>query len=280
MRLYLKFILLFILMQGTLFSYSVSDGDFDGVSDEFDECPNTPFSDLVDSRGCSVKKVNISKDINRLTLIVGANYSNYRSKYNNKTKTLSESLELDYQIQKIKLMLYISRFSSKNEPFSNYDDSSFSDTRLSFLYTLDRKIKNLGISIGGGLAIPNYKGSMNNNSLDFYTSINSNFTIDKTSLFASYTFTKIGDSDVGNLKYQNTNALSLGAGYLFTPKLYSSASLYISDSIVKSGTATKSISLYSYYNLSQKNFLSLSYSHGLAKEINSNSYGVNLGFRM
>jgi len=267
-------------MQGTLFSYSVSDGDFDGVSDEFDECPNTPFSDLVDSRGCSVKKVNISKDINRLTLIVGANYSNYRSKYNNKTKTLSESLELDYQIQKIKLMLYISRFSSKNSPLSQYDDSSFADTRLSFLYTLDRKIDNLDLSFGAGLAIPNYKGSLHNNSSDIYTSINANYYIDKTSLFGSYIYTVIGDSDVKGLKYQNTNAFSLGAGYIFNQNLYSSISLYMSDPIVKSGTTTKNLSIYSYYNLSQKNFLSISYSHDLTKEINYNSYGLNLGFRI
>jgi hypothetical protein len=280
MQLYLKFILLSILLQGSLLALNVSDGDFDGVSDEYDECPNTPFSDLVDSRGCSIKKVPIARAINKLTVIAGVHYSNYDAKYNNNTKTLSQSLELDYQIKKIKLMLYISRFSSKNKPFSKYDDSSFSDTRLSFLYTLDRKIQNLGISLGAGIAIPNYKGSMHNNSLDVYTSINSNYSIDKTSLFASYIFTKIGDSDVGNLKYQNTSAISLGVGYLITPKFYSSLSLYLSDPIVKSGTSTKNLSLYSYYNLSQKKFLSLSYSHDLVKEINSNSYGVNMGFRL
>jgi hypothetical protein len=280
MRVVFKLILLSIFLQVNLLATTSIDSDFDGVSDEYDECPNTPFSDLVDSRGCSVKKVNISKNINQLTLIVGANYSNYRSKYGNKTKTISQSLELDYQMKKIKLMLYISRFSSKNTPLSQYDDSSFADSRLSFLYTLDRKVKNLNLSIGGGLAIPNYKGSLHNNSTDIYTSINANYNIDRTTLFASYIFTKIGDSDVKGLKYQNTNAISLGTGYLFTPKLYSSVSFYMSDSIVKSGTTSKNISLYSYYNLSQKNFLSISYSHDLTTDINSNSFGVNLGYRM
>jgi hypothetical protein len=259
---------------------TIMDSDFDGVSDRYDECPNTPFSDLVDSRGCSVEKVKISNTINKLTVIIGANYSNYHSEYGNKTKTLSQSLELDYELKKIKLMLYISRFSSDNTPLKQYDESSFADTRLSFLYTLDREIQNLGLSIGGGVAIPNYKGTLHNNGFDFFYSLNANYNINQGSIFASYIFTNIGDHDVAGLKYQNTNAFVVGSGYSITPKLYGNISFYFSDPMVKSDKDIRSFSISSYYNMSQKNFLNISYTHDLTSGINSSDYNFQLGYRM
>ncbi len=274
----MKFFFIIIVLQNFAFAYI--DSDFDGVEDKYDRCPNTSFSDLVDKDGCTIKKVPMAKEIGKLTLIFGANYSDYHSKYANKTRTLSESLELDYEIQKIKIMLYISRFSSKNTPLNQYNDSSFTDTRLSLLYALKQMIPNLKLSLKGGIAIPNYKGAMGNNGFDFFYGINANYFINKASLFASYTYTRIGDKDLSYLAYQNTNALSFGAGYSFTPKLYSSLSYYISESIIKSAEKIKSISSFTYYNINKKLFSTLSLSHDLNKNIVSNSYGMQLGYRM
>jgi hypothetical protein len=274
----MKYLFIILVLQNFVFAYI--DSDFDGVEDKYDRCPNTPFSDLVDKYGCTIKKVPIVEAIGELSLIFGANYSNYHSQYNNKTKTLSQSLELDYEIQKIKIMLNIAHFNSKNTPLEQYDDSSFSDTRLSLLYTLEQKIPNLRLSLTGGIAIPNYKGAMGNNGFDFFYGINANYFINKTSLFASYTYTRIGDKDLTYLAYQNTNALSFGAGYSFTPKLYSSLSYYISDSIIKSAKKIRNISSFTYYNINKKLFSTLSLSHDLNKDVVSNSYGMQLGYRM
>lgn len=122
----LKIFLLFLLFQSLTYAYI--DSDFDGVSDSIDACPNTPFSDLVDAKGCSVKKVALAKEVAHLSLIIGSNYSTYTST-KNQTKTLSQSLELDYEIKKIKLQLSLAHYNTSNTPYSRYNDSSLGDTR-------------------------------------------------------------------------------------------------------------------------------------------------------
>jgi hypothetical protein len=267
-----------LLYQTSMFAYI--DSDFDGVGDKRDKCPNTPISDLVDKNGCTVKSVSIAEEIARLSLIFGTNYSNYHSKYGNKTRTLSQSLELDYEIKKIKVMLYVSRFSSKNKPLKEYDESSFGDTRLSVLYALNQKLPNLKLSVGAGVAIPNYKGVMGNNGFDFYYSLNASYFLDKNSLFATYTYTNIGDKDISYASYQNTHALSFGAGRSFNKDLYSSLSLYMSDSIIKSADTIKSLSSFTYYNINDKLYSTFSLSHDLDKDTVSNSYGLQMGYRL
>ncbi len=37
------------------------DSDNDGVADIYDKCKNTPFLELVDSKGCSIKLSHIKK---------------------------------------------------------------------------------------------------------------------------------------------------------------------------------------------------------------------------
>lgn len=53
--------LLLLLMIAPLF-VSASDADMDGVRDDRDACRNTPFWALVDSRGCTVKRINPHKN--------------------------------------------------------------------------------------------------------------------------------------------------------------------------------------------------------------------------
>ncbi len=58
------------LLLGLIFSLSIyansgfKDKDMDGVADSRDKCLYTPFFDLVDSRGCTVKTL-ASKDSGR-----------------------------------------------------------------------------------------------------------------------------------------------------------------------------------------------------------------------
>lgn len=267
-----------IMFQGI--SYAYIDSDFDGVEDHMDQCKNTPFSDLVDKRGCSVKKVPIAKAVGRLTVMIGANYAYYRSDTGNKTKTLAESLEIDYDINRIKVQLYISRFNTVNSPYSQYNATDFADTRLSLGYTLDPILPNLQLTLGGGIALPSYQGAMHNNRADFFGTLTANYFIGKTSLFAGYTYTYIGDRDLPDLKYQNTKAVNLGIGYSFTPNLYSSLAWFWSDSIISSAPDIKNISIFTYINLDPKLFTTLTLSHDLDDNAVSNSYGLQIGYRL
>jgi hypothetical protein len=272
-----RFLFLLTFVHGVSFAYI--DTDFDGVSDQRDECPNTPFSALVDARGCTVKKVHLAQEVAKLSVVIGASYSTYKTP-TNKTKTLSQSLELDYEIQKIKLQLYVSHFNAKNSVYSQFNDAAFGDTRLSLTYTLDTFIPNFRIYLGGGLIIPNYEGAMDNNNIDISSSINMNYYIGKLSLFGGYTYTMVGDSDLSYLSYQNTNALSLGVGYSFSPKIYSSLSWFWSEASVKSADSMQNLSWFTYMNLNQKMYGTFSLTQDLNDEVVSHSYGMQLGYRL
>jgi len=51
MRRFLLFLVLIPLLA------VAADRDMDGVSDDRDQCKNTPFWAIVDSRGCTVKRI-------------------------------------------------------------------------------------------------------------------------------------------------------------------------------------------------------------------------------
>ena len=55
-----KFLFLSLLMLIPL-SAVAADRDMDGVSDDRDQCRNTPFWAVVNSRGCTVKHIHPRK---------------------------------------------------------------------------------------------------------------------------------------------------------------------------------------------------------------------------
>lgn len=279
MRYFMKIFLLLILFSSMGMAYMERDSDFDGVSDSRDACPNTPFSDLVDARGCSVKKVPLAKEVATLSVVIGSHYT-YYSDGTNQTKTLSQSLELDYEIKKIKVQLAVSHFNAKNRPFSQYNDANFGDTTLFLTYQLDPILAHLELYVTGGLIIPTYQGSLKNNRLDISSSISANYMIDKLSLFGGITYTIVGDKDTSYLSYTNTNAFNLGAGYSFNSRLYSSLSWYWSDSMIQSGAKTKSISWFNYITLTPRLYSTFSLTHDIVDHALSHNYGVQIGYRL
>ena len=275
----IKIFLVVMLFASMGMAQTNHDSDFDGVPDSMDACPNTPFSDLVDAKGCSVKKVPIAKEAGAFSVILGNHYA-YYSDGKNQTKTLSQSLELDYKIKKIKVQLTISHFNAKNKPYSQYNDADFGDTILFVSYQLDPLLSNLDLSLAGGLIIPTYQGALKNNRLDLSSSLWANYMIDERSLFGGYTYTMVGDKDTPYLSYTNTNALNLGLGYSFNERFYSSLSWNWSDSMVKSRAKTKSISLFNYFTITPKLYSTFSLTHDIVDKALSHSYGVQIGYRL
>ncbi len=278
MKLVLKIGIALLMLNSIAFGFV--DSDFDGVSDRYDACPNTPFSDLVDEKGCSIKKVAIKETKKNLTLIVGLNFDNYKDRYGNKTTTKSESFEVDYQIERTKLYLNISQFNTKNKPLSQYDDSSFADSRLGISYSLEQDFKGIYFDIGAGIALPNYKGTLHNNKTDLFFTLDANYNLEEYSLFSSYIYTIIGDEDVEGLRYQNTSALTLGLGRALYPDSYTSAALYFSQPIIKGEKNIKSFSIYHYQNIDKSIFSIINYTHGLTSGETDNSFGLQLGYRL
>lgn len=269
----MKKLLLFIMlgMLGTtLFAYS--DSDMDGVADDQDKCPNTPFTALVDINGCS-KKSLISP--HHFDIIVGVNYtgSNYASL--NQTDIYSSSLQVDYYYKNFSLQASTSYYKTDGD---GYSETGLNDSFIGASYQL-KPTKELSVRIGAGFLLPTYDTSLNNNNTDYTASLNVSYTLGKMNLFGGYIYTMIQDDDiVGTVVYQNTNALSGGIGYYATNKLYLSGAYNISDSIYAGIEEIKTVSAYGYYSITQHWFTTFSYAYGLSDSASDNAVSLKLGY--
>jgi hypothetical protein len=263
-----KKILLLLALQLTLFAYS--DYDLDGVSDEADRCPNTPFSELVDANGCTT---SLTKSAHNFTLIYGINFS--QVDYSD-TDTLAQNFQLDYYYKNFSLELSTSYYDSQS---TSFNDSGTNDSFVGAYYRYV-VLKNITINTGLGLILPTYDTELNNNNTDYTGMISASYALDEMNLFVGYNYTNVNDDDLGtDIIYQDTNSYSMGVGFYPTQKLYLSTSYFSSDSIYKGEETIETVSFYSYYLLNEKYFTTLSYAHGLSDSASDNYMSLRVGYK-
>ena len=264
----------------TLLAYS--DADMDGVADAVDKCPNTPLTDLVDINGCT-KKVLIPKtNKHHFDIIVGANYSGSNFASLNQTDTISSSLQVDYYYENFSLQASTSYYKTDG---SGYSEDGMNDSFIGLAYNI-KPSKELLIRIGVGTILPTYDTGLNNNNTDYTGSLNVSYTLGKTNIFGGYIHTMINDDDTSaivngttvNYYYQDTDALSIGAGYYFTNTLYMSAAYSTADSIYKNVEDVDTVSLYGYRSIDQNWFLTFFYAYGLSDSASDHTASIKLGY--
>jgi hypothetical protein len=265
----------------TLFAYS--DADMDGVADAVDKCPNTPLTDLVDINGCTKKVLTPKSNKHHFDVIVGANYSGSNFSSLNRTDTYSSSLQVDYYYENFSLQGSTSYYNTDGD---GYSESGMNDSFVGAAYNL-KPTKDLLVRVGIGAILPTYDTGLNNNNTDYTGSLNISYTYNKINIFGGYIYTQINDDDVsvqdtaGNTYdylYQNTNALSIGAGYYFTNTLYISASYNTADSIYKTVEDVQTASLYGYKSIDQNWFVTFFYAYGLSDSASDNAASIKLGY--
>ena len=256
-----------ILMTINLYAYT--DNDMDGVDDAIDKCPNTPLTDLADINGCT-KKSLISP--HSYDVIIGLNYSD--SDYITNVDTLATSLQVDYYYKQFSIQASTSFYTADG---SGYSDSGLQDSFIGVSYRLD-KINDLSISLSAGVILPTYDTELDNNNMDYTTSVNVSYALNNINLFGGYALTLINDDNVGNITYQNTNAYSVGAGYYLNNQLYMSASYSLSDSIYKGLEDVEIATVYGYYSINKDRFVTFSYSNGLSDTASNNYVSIRYGF--
>ncbi len=269
---------IFIFIATSLFAYI--DADMDGVADSLDKCPNTPFMELVDKRGCT-KKVLIPKSKkHHFDIIVGTNYSGSNYASLNQTDTLSTSLQCDYYYGKFSLQVATSYYKTDAD---DYDREGFNDSFVGIAYNI-KPNKNLLIRIGIGSILATYKTDLGNNNTDYTGSLNISYTY-KTdiNIFASYVYTKINDDNVvtsNNIEYfyHNTNAFSGGFGYYFTRELYFSTAYNTSESIYQDIEDIDTVSLYGYKSINKNWFVTLFYAYGLSDSASDHAASMKIGY--
>jgi hypothetical protein len=263
------FLLLFMTMP-ILFAFI--DSDLDGVADPTDQCPNTPISELVDIKGCSIEAL---KSSHHYDIIVGRSYSEIDYNTNEKTDTHSTTLQLDYFYKNFSAQVLTAYYSSKS---ASYSDSGLTDTTLAAYYLVPIN-HSLSIRLGAGVLLPTFDSTLNNNNTDYLATLSATYSIDRLNLFAGYNFTKVNDDDIASfVTYQNTHAYNAGMGYYMTNKWYASVSYYQADAIYTSMEDIKSASLYNFYSLDKNWFTTLSYARGLSDSASDHSVSLRLGY--
>jgi len=266
-----NFLLFLVTMLITINLHAYTDNDMDGVDDAIDKCPNTPLTDLADVNGCS-KKSLIS--LHHYDIIVGMNYSDSDSRSLNATDTFATSFQVDYYYKQFSIQASTSYFTTEG---SGYSDSGLYDSFLGASYRLN-DINNLSISLSAGVILPTYDTDLKNNNIDYTTSVNLSYSLKNFNIFGGYTFTIINDDDIGDITYQDTNAINTGLGYYINDKLYMSGSYSMSDSIYKGVEDIETASVYGYYSIDKDKFATFNYAYGLSDSASKKYVSIRLGF--
>ena len=253
-----------ILLSLALFGYN--DSDLDGVEDAFDSCLNTPFSDLVDAEGCSVASLSSS---HRFDLVLGVAVSQKNKKTLADTTTVYGSLQFDYFYKDFTAVVTLGTYSDDN-------GSGLNDTTVGGYYRFYID-SDWSVSLGAGIILPTYDTALNNEAIDYSVSAELLYGHEAFSLFVSATYTFVNDSDVGTIRYQNTEAFLAGFGYAPTSLLYGSLSYYHSRSIYRDVEAVQNASLYIYYAFADPYFLTCSYAAGLSDSASDHSFSLRFG---
>jgi hypothetical protein len=155
------------------------------------------------------------------------------------------------------------------------------DTFLGAYYTLG-SLKQTNIRFGAGLLLPTYDSELNNNHTDYVASANISHMLKDVNLFAGYSYTIINDDNIKagtySIQYQNTNSISLGAGFYPTDKLYTSLAYNTTDSIYKHVEDINTASLYLFYTIDAHWFTTLNYAYGLSDSASDNALSARIGY--
>ncbi len=256
-------------------SWCYSDSDFDGVSDEKDDCANTPVTNLVDRYGCSIIKIMDNDPVgSHYDVILGYIYDRADYGTSESIATLTNTFQADIFMDNWGTEL----FTSYSVSDSNRSDSSgMNDTTLSLYYgysTLEEY--NIFLRFRLGAIFPTKKNDYNK--MDYIASVSANFIVNNYALFGGYTYTFVGDENIEFYEFQNTRAFHVGLGYYFKANIYTSFSYLHAESIVKMMDKIKSVSLYLFYGIDNNWFATLSYSQGLSDSARDLASNLRVGY--
>lgn len=254
--------------------YGWNDSDLDGVEDAYDQCPQTPFSDLVDLDGCTVLKTDTSVHYN---IIGGIGYSkiNYASQEAGDTTTFSLETNLFYdrwQLQGI-LAYYLSDASSTEQ--SGMDDST---VNLIYHWAVTER---LSVSPGLGVILPTYETGYHNEATDYRATLNLEYRINPDLYgFGGYGYRWVNDTDTAYERYQNAQSYYAGLGYRDRDNDSWSLNYSHDDTIFRNNGSAESLGIRFYRELTPHWFIDVAYDYGLTEAAGKHTVLTRLGFTM
>lgn len=259
--------LLFIVLSINLYAYN--DSDMDGVEDQFDQCTNTPFTELVNKYGCTQKSPHL------FNILFGLSSSNTNYDNSEKTDTITKSVQVNYQYNDLSIHANTSYFDSKS---NTYDESGMNDTFVGLNYKIN-STDTLATTVGFGVILSTYDSTLNNNNMDYTLSAGLNYLLTNGNLFGGYSYTIINDDDVVNTaSYQNTNSYNIGVGHNISKKIYLSGSYNQSNSVYTGVKDIKTVSLFGVYSIDTKWFTNFTYTHGISDTASDKYITLRIGY--
>ena len=273
-----------IILLSMLTNADILDTDFDGVPDNQDNCPDTPFLNEVNAKGCTTSILTLPNETDQQDMILSLGYG-YSTNEDLKNREIqhNSNIQLDYYINNW-------NFSLHSGYYNHQDHDGLLDTTLKVKKRIPLNTTLiLGLSTGIRLPTHDYKG----NKVDYLLSITLHYyATNALSLFGGYGYDYIGDHDqqvelsenqYDNLeeynsifsneekyvqieKIQNQHQFHLGIGYFFTYDIYANLVYTEQKSKFKSEHKSASLSSTLYYKINQQWFSTLFYKREILDE--------------
>ncbi len=252
--------LLLVILLVTLGANEYNDDDLDGVPNEVDRCPHTPFSDIVDEYGCSIERLIKPKKFEC--------YFEYLYAKNDDPK-FSEN---DYLVG---LTFYKDRFdlSITSFYFDNTSKHGFSDTNVKLEYRFSPSPL-LDVYLGGGVQLPIY--NMHGNRVDWDLSLSYEYYRWGYKFFGGVLHTWTSD------RYQGERLKNSISGFLGITQYYKSFSFELSYFYNKSKFGNINNMIYTKLEKMIKSgyYIFTTYTHGLNDQTIDSIFSVGFGMRL
>jgi len=252
----MRSLILLSLLFVNLLAASV-DSDMDGVDNDVDQCPNTPFFELVDKTGCTTRKLSVKEEYH-FDIMLGAGYV----ETNNGTSDTLVSFMADYYYKNFIVTLFTQSYSQNNTYAGN-------DLYLSVNYKLT--MDNVTLKFGPGMVLP--IASDSSNETDYFLNVNMNYKIDKFDMNLYYKYTFMNDALTRDI---DTKAVSIG--YYVSDKTYLNLAYSREKSVYSGIEEIENAAFMVNYAVNEHWFTNIRVSHGLSDSASDLSAIVTLGY--
>jgi len=265
--------LLVLLLLGTLHVDGANDADLDGVDDINDKCPNTPFSDLANTSGCTTTSLYTPTHYD---IIMGYNYASSNPNTLENAKTSSATFQADLYRGSFSAQIQSSYYQSDG---SSTNEQGWNDTQLSLFYAF-KPTDFLMIQTGAGIIFPTYSTGYNNEAADYVGSVALAYSLNQNiSLFGGYSYTMVNDDNIPNVvDYQDTNAFYTGIRYMDTKNNSVNLSYTNAQSIYAGVDAIETVSCGVMVPLNTHWFVLGDYRYGLSDSASDHEAALRLGY--
>ncbi|MFA6144633.1 MAG: thrombospondin type 3 repeat-containing protein [Sulfurimonas sp.] len=262
-----------IFFVSTLHAEFINDADLDGVEDAQDKCPNTPFSDLIDTYGCTIQTLYTQTSYD---IIMGIDLSRINSNTLENTKTSNATFQADVYHGGYSAQLFTSYFQSEKSPS---DDYGWNDTQLNFFYAF-KPLQAFTIQTGIGVILPTYSSGYHNEATDYRGNITLKYTFESQfNLFGAYTYTLIKDKRVPRVTdYQNTYSFYGGIGYTSLKNNSLTLSYSHTESIYTRVVPIEMVSIGTFIPLNNNWFVLGDYHYGVSASASDHDVALRVGY--